>query len=208
MRINKKILGLVDIVSKEPYRQALTGIRFENGKAIATDGYKLLILELDKTDINDLPKIGGQEAIELDNVTVPSKDIKIIAKSIKKSKNIALLNLAWNVKAEDGKVRFITTDLDTNEIFDSKLIEVDYPKYEKILPTKKPKFKIGVSVEHLEAMATAMRKSGADIITLEFNKPLDPIVLKAKDYDKNIYGLIMPVRLIDEEKKYYEIHKS
>jgi DNA polymerase III sliding clamp (beta) subunit (PCNA family) len=195
MQIDKRILGLCDIARKDGVISALAGVRFEKGKAVATDGYRLLIIEAEEPRLDDIPRVAGQEPVALENVTVRAKDLVRAVKPIKRNKHVEVLNTAWTVKAEEGFVRLVTTDLETTSIIDSRIIENSYPDYEKVIVKEEPKGVVRVDVKLLEGLLSAVRKAGVAHIDLEFHGELKPLQIKGKDFkEREVTALVMPIR--------------
>lgn len=203
MIINKKILALCDIASKDGYRPVLNAIKFEKDRAVATDSYSLMVIPLQQIDPTDLPEISGQVYSPEIDCVINAVEVSEVAKSIKKNNmDLSWAETAWSVASGDDKtVKFFTTDLDTRSYKEVRKVEGNYPEYNKVLDPaleKKAVVEISVNPARLVKMLNAMIKAGASkdgYVTLKVSGALDPLVIKANQGTEEIAtGLIMPVR--------------
>lgn len=210
MIIDKKILGVCQIASKDVWRPALAGVRIHKGKVVATDGYSLIIAQLPDQSIEEnLPAIDGQKYQKVDNALLNAQDLANVAKSIKHHNKLDALNHAWVVQADEGSVRFVTTDLAVNTQMDLPRVVADYPKYENLVDeavARKKSHKITVNITKLKTMLDSFIKAGVDKEGMvELDVPDDrtkPLVLRAKDNkQKDLFGLIMAIRVAEDDEK-------
>jgi hypothetical protein len=199
MKINKLILGLCLITENSTGRSALEAIKFEGDRAVACDGFRMLIIPVDNG--NDAPAIPGLTApTDPGECLIPGKFIADMVHQVKTKSRVPDTTKAWTVPAEDGWVKFLTSDGKTNTTKEVRKLEGQiYPDYKKILAenkAKKPVAKISVNPKLLLGMMDAIYRSGVrSRVTLTINGELDPILFSGLDYEnKEVEGLLMPVR--------------
>ena len=75
--------------------------------------------------------------------------------------------------------------------------DIRFPDWKKVLPKKKAKHVIGLDIELLVKLSKAL---GCKEIKLELRKdPLDPITVRPLNLDKEAFGVIMPIRVLDKK---------
>lgn len=200
MILNKQILGACLVASKDENKPALSSVLIKDNHAIATDGYRLIDIELPKLNPKELPNMGIYE--DMAEALLDSQGLKKALTKIPKKTELPILENTWTVKGTmENTVNFVSTDLDTIENTTVKTRDVkEYPHYEKIIPVQGDnlKAKVTVSVELMINQLQAFLKAGADLVTLEIREPLNPIGMYAKNSpETKISGLLMPVRTTD-----------
>ena len=202
MLLDKKITALCSIASKEEGRPILQSIKLANSKAITTDGFRLLEIELPKWEgyQEELPSTGHDPLVNDEPYLILASELKKALDMIPKKSTLPILGYAWTAKSSmENTVKIVSTDLSTLNAPEIRLVEGSFPETEKVKPTGKSVFEISVNAVLLAELLTAMVKAGAgensnNPVKLKFY--LDkPIMLEAATQDKRkITGLLMPVR--------------
>ncbi|HZE87067.1 MAG TPA: hypothetical protein VE090_02555 [Methylomirabilota bacterium] len=201
MKIDKRILGVCDIASKESARPQLASVRFENGKAVATDGYSLMVIEQEKIEDDEIPKVAGFDYVSVDGLSLPAQPLAKFVKEIKRNKFLPVLSTGWTVRNEEGRVTLATTDLEETSIKEMKQPEGEYPNYQKVIDgemKKEPVVKISFDPIKMILLLQAMVKAGATScrpVTVRVSGDLNPIIITTQDgQEREIFALLMPMR--------------
>lgn len=209
MIFNRKILGVTSIAAKrsDP-RSQLKSVRFEGNKAIATDGYLLIVAELPDVQLEMLPTNEEYTYNEVSDVSIDAESIALIARSIEKDvkaskTKIEKKNYAFSVKGEDGKVKIAT--INTKD-FENRYIAVEkeptegeFVSWGKIANEDKPvlasvRFNIDLMIRMLQAMKKAGVEGSSSDVLLQLTDKNDPIVIIGSTEEaKEIKGVVMPM---------------
>src|SRR5574343_1197036 len=181
------IKTLKPFISTEETRYYLNGIFFELEpdsdvlNLVATDGLKLCVLneDIDRQELFD-----DNEGLK---VIVPTKALDTMLAMLKGVGGTCPIALRFD---EDRSTMYVDTPDEKGEF---KLIEGDYPEYRKVIPTKKPKFTIGLAKSQAkEALKAAVAAhSGEDALQWRMTDEISPIVLAG---DKKLV-VVMPTRV-------------
>lgn len=209
MKIDKRFLGLCEIAGNDA-RPILSGIKFEKNRAVATDGFRLMIIQLEQ-DISkdDTPIITGQEESDPGECVLPAKGVADILKQIRSNKNIEVLNTAWTVPTQDPWVRFVTTNIDTNTYKELKKIEGDYPKYESVLKIEEKHSiaEVEISAKMLADTLKSMIRAGIgwnDGVQIKIFGANEAVIITGKDHkQREIKAVVMPRRMINPTHEAY-----
>ena len=215
MMYNKNNLAIHRIASADESRPVLTGVRFESNSTVATDGYKLMIVQTPPDD--------GSEAIEgLDglhtqaghyNVNIDRKTIATIERDLPKKPMFEWLKGMFFTASSDDKVaELMTTDGVNHTKHIAKPIEGEYPDYNAILPKGKPSQSVAFNVKQMKGLIDTFNamnlESTAGVIKLDLYANTDsdsPTSLKAMQFTaktsegQNIQAVLMPVRVASSE---------
>jgi hypothetical protein len=131
-------------VGKDESRYPLTGIHYnaEKGRLEATDGRMLITISLaarnDATSFRDMPPLKGALPGAPESCTFPPKALTDVLAHVGSQTTMAVLNrvvFAGGDKEGSQPISFTTTDLDMEHTVRSKVIDVDYPNVEQVIPT-------------------------------------------------------------------------
>lgn len=137
-KLTSVIKQLKPFISEDEARYYLGGIHLEleagsdKANMVATDGIKLCVLEV-QVDRQELFDYGELKVI------IPDKALDTILVMLKGVQPEFPVALRFN---EAESHMFVDAG---DEKGDFRLIDGDYPDYKKVIPTEKPKFKIGFS---------------------------------------------------------------
>lgn len=194
--LDKKVSAVCKIASKDTMRPILNGVLLKEGKAIATDGYRLMQVKLSNgINSDDLPNT-GHEPYTPDAVVIPAKELERAVKLAPKKASLPVLTNAWTAKSKEGYIRIVSTNLETTNAPEIKLVEGDFPDVSKVQPKTPVKALVRVNplllAELLEAMQQATEGGYGSYIEVELRTENEPIVLRTSD--GNAEGLLMPIR--------------
>ncbi len=200
MLLDKKLTAVCTIASKEEGRPVLQAVKLANGKATATDGFRLLEIDLPKWDKyeEELPTTGHEPLTNDEPYQILATELKKALDLIPTKTTLPILQHAWTAKGtRENTVKIISTNLETTNSPEFTLVEGNYPEVDKIKPQEAPVFEISVNAKLLAELLQAMVKAEplANTVKMSFYDPLKVVKLEAQDFDKrNIVGYIMPVR--------------
>lgn len=123
----ESLIKLLPFVDKSGFKKYFEGIRLENNKMIATDGYKMAMINMD---------IGKLE------VTVPKGCIKILTR---------LNNCQILLNKDKSEIQFKSENISIT----SKLIDEMFPKYESVIPKNNKYYIIVNRAEFLQSLKVA-----------------------------------------------------
>lgn len=206
MIIDKRILGICSVASKEKFRASINSVRLHNGMMIATDGHSLIMAKLPDQDRDDLPDVDGMKYRKLEDALLNAEDLATIARTIKKDKNLKQLSHAWTVSFDEDRVKFVTTDLAVHNEIEMPRTVGEFPKYEKIVKDarKRTEISIYVNPEKLRKLLVAMMQAGVDKeeyvkIGVPANRT-EPLTLKGRDYNRDeVFAMLMPMSVTEDE---------
>lgn len=197
MKVSRRILGLCEVAAKDDSRPLLAGVHFKDGKAVVTDGYRLLIVEQDTEDANK--PVETLPESDLNNVTINKKDLMKALKFLTKKRHWRSNTFFSQVevtKGQEGMVQLKTWDEDSITTIESKLPTGEYPNYMKIFPTTEVKAEFAVNIDLMIGLLAGIKKTGVDQVEIFAREPLDPVVITGKDYEqRKITAVIMPIRV-------------
>ena len=164
-------------VSKDKYRQEMQKIRFKINKdtlqILSIDGFRL-----------------HTQTINIYNDS--SDELEFLTDYIKVPKTMVLSITL------DTELKTITYDFkDINEKIIKSIYDIgNYPKdLDKLKDGHKTKYRIAINPKYLiEAL-----KGFKDMAIIDFDDPIKPIIIRAKNDNIN-YNLVLPIRLPDDEK--------
>jgi hypothetical protein len=177
--------GFDKIAGKDYLRPTTAGVYFTNGKAVATDGHKLLELDLLKYAETETETIHLLDGFFIDQEQL---------KEVKAAKNQTI----W---IGDGKIVVMSSKfkvLKTLEL--QKMDEVGrYPNYEAVVPSSenvKDVSRIGINPTLMIEVFNALKFANIDSIKcyLQFNGENKAVSIKHKDLsDDDFRAIVMPL---------------
>lgn len=177
------IKTLKPFISDDDNRPYLGGIYFELGEEshtlnmVATDGIKMCILNAE-VDRQELFSFGELQAI------VPEKALDTILAMLKGINADCPIALTFG----DGHSLHIDTP---DEKGDFKCIDGAFPDYRKIIPTKIPKFIIGLGKAQAQEAMKAIATQGKEGLQWEMVDAHAPLVVRGE----NKLVIVMPMRV-------------
>lgn len=218
MMYNKNNLAIHRIASSDESRPILTGVRFESNATVATDGYKLMIVQTAPDSADQV--VDGLDGIRVkeghDNVIIDRQTVAKIERELPKKPLFEWLKGTFFTATSDDKVaELMTTDGVNHTKHIAKPIEGDYPDYNAIMPKGKPAIKVGFNAKMMKAiidtfLAMSLPDS-ANTITLSLyandegiddQYSLKPISMTAKTNEgQNVQAVLMPVRVTNNDSK-------
>jgi DNA polymerase III sliding clamp (beta) subunit (PCNA family) len=179
------IAALIPFMSTEETRCYLNGIFFElekeshELKMVATDGIKLCVLTVN-IDRQELFDFGALSAI------IPTKALNTMLAMLKGIG--ADCPIALRFLEEEHKL-FVDTPDEKGEF---KLIDMAYPEYRKVIPSKKPKFTIGFGkAQAKEALKAIAKHNEKDGLAWEMTDDKSPLVIRGEGK----LVVVMPMRV-------------
>ena len=191
MLVNQANLDVKAAASaKSEARIVLTGVNFDSENTTATNAHILLSCELPKVDITEYPAVQGLPEGDAEfSAIVPLNGLKI-----KKSKNLPILNNAMVVKKE-GVVSIATTDLETVQREDIRVVEGSYPPYKQVIPDAEPVAQVFLDPHYLAIIGEYFAKHGADnVVKISLYGESSPVKFEGITPEgQKITGVIMPI---------------
>lgn len=174
--------------SSDETRPVLTGVVFLFGKesltVVATDGFRLS------------RKIMDYKSVKENKVIVPKTVLNELMRLGVESEDIVM-----HVEEKDKQIVFGLTD----SVLTSRLIEGDYPDYEKIIPGE-PKLKVYVDKEDMVRavkLASVFAKDSSNIAKIKINT--DSLVITAESGSSGSQEAKVDARVDGEVKNGFEI---
>lgn len=205
MFYNKNNLLVHKIASKDETRPVLTGVKFEPHQTVATDGYKLMMVEApaDNPEGDVGVELGLTNFNDSYNPNIGRSDVERALKTIPKVKGLPWLSGVFlNENETEGRAELSVSDGSGLTKNTARPIEGDYPDYMSILPKGEPKARVALNVKILKQVVDTLCQmdiGDANIIRLEIREPLEPVSITAKtEQGQNVQTVIMPVRVKDE----------
>lgn len=177
---------LKPFMSKEETRYYLCGINIHNKgddlRFAATDGHKLCVYS---HDYDYYENESGKDF----NVILPRQSVKtamVIAKKVKKDFPVV-------IKTDGKKLTIVAPDEEAT----FKLIDGTFPDYEKVIPSQKEAYRVGLEkAQAKEAMQAISTFTSRDALTLNFFGDCEPV----KIVSENSTIVVMPTRQEFEDK--------
>lgn len=194
MIYNKANLDITNFASKDDTRPAaLRGVYLTKEASVATDSYRLIEVSTPDINADDLPSIMPNNDIE---GIVPINAIKKASKNIKTNNELPILeNVSSEVKGDS--IVLNSTDLETTDRVETRLIEEKYPEYKLIMPTDKPGYTIKVNPQYIKDVADYFIKHGAEKhMTIQlYNDDKSAVMFTGKTVaGQTIKALVMPIQ--------------
>lgn len=187
-------------------RYYLNGIHITEDFTEVTNGHYLMrVASVKKGEHNELPEREGLKPAKGEiNCTIGAKVSKEIEKAIpvrRKVNTLPILQHSWIVQngAGNGQVKFMTTDLEQDQIITADKIDGQYPRTDKVLDTiKKEKVvtEISFSAEYMMKLCEQFKEAEIKKITLTIHGETKAMELKGENVNEQqkIVALLMPMR--------------
>jgi hypothetical protein len=196
MIINKKVLGVCSVASKDNYRPQISSVHFTKDYIEATDGYMLL------RTITPIPS-EDPEDIKVRELNLPTEQLAKILRMIHTGKKIpTVMQRAWikSIDIDKKTVSVSTSDMGATTTIEMGIPEGNFPDMQTIIETaisNKSKAVTAFNPKLMIKLLQAMILSGAgSVVEMKISEPLDGIVLKGTDDEnKDILALLMPTRV-------------
>jgi DNA polymerase III sliding clamp (beta) subunit (PCNA family) len=212
MKLDKAILALRYVVSREETRVNLSGIYLEPTGAVATDGHMLATIEAPKVELAD----GETEPEPLKPCILANADAEAIAKALpKRSHNPAelLASIDTATSNANGTLKVSTG----SATFEPRKVNGEFPDYRQVIPSSPVVFRVSFNADYLASLVkVAKAADGSSVVTLEFTGDKDtgkpsssssskepaesigsydsPIIVKVASAPR-FYGVLMPCRI-------------
>ena len=198
MFCDKKLLSMVNFVSKDNTRMALKNIRFEGEKVFATNGNILAI-----TSFNQIEDIGVEPPVKQEE-----KPFCVSAESITKafknlSKKSSFLHTQGVFVAENVAASF--SDFKNCALYRED-VEQDYPDVKRVILEKSVNDTVlGLSKDCLETLVNTMKSNSHHYISLRIppmcskGHVVEAVSFSMGDSNDGIKGIVMPYRPSEAE---------
>lgn len=204
MLLSKPMLSVRHAVSTDEYRRSMCGVRLDPAKnrTIATNGHFLLMATAHEggPKPEEFPSNPNGDAKPLDHpVTIPTTAVEAMRKAIPKKSKCPILLKALVTNGQPDRVSIGTTDLDTWNAQEVKIIEESFPDVEQVIPKDGKGLRIAFSPSYLATICYAVQEAGGKsiILTMPTGKEaeLHPVRFDAEGNEVSIIGVLMPMRL-------------
>ncbi len=183
MKLDKYDIALANACAKDDGRPVLTNVCYRNGKLAASDGFALVVREVEKETSEDYP-----------DTLLPAK----ILKTIKPTQNkVAELTIDSKCQVTYKKVTGENIESEPTNAFKPSTSGT-FPNYAQLFPKGQDKTaKSVLSVGLLKRVLSCLPNDGVLRIGL-INTPDEkassqPIEFECSNIDRPIYGMIMPM---------------
>jgi len=190
MKLDKYDIALANAAADEESLPVLTQICYKDGKLAAADGCMLICREAD---------VERNDGFTDEQVLIPAKMAKQVKPTAKKPVKLT-------IKDKEITATYLKFDLEGEHPIDPKLqfkadLNAEFPKYEQLFPKGKKYYQYAISISLLRQLLTCLPKDGT--LKMGFGKQSsDPMEFRvgtagmndqAYDYDRPIYGMLMPM---------------
>ena len=211
MIINDHNIGIAGHASQKGLRPVLNGVLFTPKVCVATDSYRLLEVELPDQEelIPELPNTMPAGSSDVSGI-VPVSTVQKIKTS--KNANLPILeNISLDLQEEEaegqgGRAVLITTDLETLDRVEGRLVDGAFPDYEQIIPKSDPVIKVALTAQYLKDMAQYFEKhaiGGQVVLSLfkgEDGNPAPVLFTNSTEQGQKIRGVVIPCKMLEEEE--------
>jgi hypothetical protein len=177
-----------------------------DGRCIATDGHRMLIVPASGQDSADYPPgvVPAGHHAPTAGVIVPTAVALSAAKSAKRYKRGFPLLRSVAVSVNETHGALSSTDLDSTPRQEFRLPDLQYPNFEQSIPQSEPVLTVSFNADYLREMMVAMLKAGADDLThgvrFVFRGKLTPLApavwlsaVTIEAHNGTSFGLLMPL---------------
>ena len=194
---NKANFSVAGVAEKErTWRGRRCGVNFAPKYTAATDGKVLMLITTPRNaPVKEYPQIPGESVIEdFEPFMISREDAEKIVKTIPKGQpRVPILSNVGVLKTDNGDAAFVTTDFSSVNKTTARKMEGKFPRITAVSPKGKPKIKFGMTLDLLSNLLGAMKKAGAEAVTLEVWDDKSAIRIKANVGDnQKAWALIMP----------------
>jgi hypothetical protein len=201
MLLNKLSLTIpAQFTGDNDARYMLNGVHITDKEIIATNGHYMCRLSHQAgLAAPDFPVVGQSAEMEpFKAATVSAKDFAAIAKQIKKSQRLPVLQhalLDTTAANANGSVPVYVTDLENPQVIKLEKFDGNYPNTESVMPTDEPAYGIAFDPAYLEVIGKAFKQFGARSVQMNcFAKTTAPALFTAtnRDTKQDLTVLLMP----------------
>jgi len=192
MLVDNVVVKLKDVLVEGRVDGYTNIMKIEPNKAIVIDAYVLFEVSFNSESDEFYPtEIKQQEQCEIAYLTKTTID-KIEKNLPKKSFNVPILDIYFQVKQTEKGYEVIMSDPDGNEtIITQNQVKVNYPNVDEIYPDKPPLKTVRVDVKHLEKLLKVLKKLKMEYVDISIYENNNVIGIKSQNYDNNeLVGLI------------------
>lgn len=194
--LTRNVLKLAKLASKNESRPVITGVYFDGEKAVVTDTYFLAEIRCSASgfESSEFPKIGDQVAVNhVKPCILDSKGLLDVLKVLpKKRQTLPILNTAAVMDQSDKEVQIGTTDLEKSAVTRVRVIDGNYPAYEKVFPKKKPVASIAIDKKVLQKALDSLPEDQFTLHVFDGDKP--PLVLTNDTFSgEKVRAMVMPL---------------
>ena len=195
--INRANLEVSEIIQKN---KSYAGVYILPRYTWATDGYRLMLVTNPRFSEDNFPATkDGEKPVKVNEMIVISKeDAEKVKKAIPKKFSMPIFKNAALLKPENGSVRFLTTNLQDEQIITAPKLNVKPPKLRSAFPRRKPTlslmFNINLLAPLLNAISKVLCDSNIPVVKIDVWDEETPLRIKAKNESgQKVYALIMPI---------------
>lgn len=181
-------LSVRHAAAKESTRYAYAGVHLERGgRAVATDGKVLLVVEPSTDKADPLPK--AMRPAMPEPVTMSTDTVEVVRKALPKRKQWDTHPRRLFAIQVNGQHEAVTQD--SRHTFEPIL--GDFPAYMDVVPKGEPTAKIRLGVPQLMQILKALKEAGAESFLLELHGHDKPAKISATTHEvRRVWGLIVP----------------
>lgn len=195
MLLSKIIQSIAKVAHTNPTREVLQSLYITKDKVVCTDGFRLLEYKLGNTSSENFPKrenITPCELAEGESLLINAKELCKF--KFKPSKILPVLSNALLCNKTENFVSLLSTDSQSDNMQNFKLVKGEYPKYESIIPTQNPVASVTCDaqllIDVLQAFVDRTSKHNAVTISLYGENS----AIKFTNPKQDVIGLLMPIK--------------
>lgn len=205
--LDRKVAAVLPFASKDQTRPILTCVRVTPDHVEATDSYRLIRVDLDKTArAADFPRPNDEcatAAIGPEGVAIKASAVGRALKNIGRKDSLPILSRVA-VKPSEFRVRLTTTNLERTTVEETDIERGTFPDFDQLIDTgSEPEAVVYLDAGFLRDMAAAVvtftgrsiRKGrfASSPVKLELFGPTKPVRFSAECDGRKLVGLQMPV---------------
>lgn len=179
-------------------RPVLNGVAFYHNKTVATDSYMLAEVTTPKIRLDEVPEVPNTQVLKYlkdEPVIIPKGGVEKIAKNLPSKTSLPVLSNCWfGSKTSDELAEVISTDLETATPIIVKRVSGEFPAYQQVIPSEKPKVSININPALLMKVSSYLAKLGLNICEFQMFADDKPIQIKAEKDGQKFRFLIMPIK--------------
>lgn len=202
----KALAAAAHCASTDPARPQLRSVFIDGaGWTVGTDGHVLLEvspLDAGATALQEYPIVDGGlgEHFNGEGLIVPAANAIAGARMAPKKTHIPLLRNVVAIAREKGNGELFATDLDSRKVERFRAIEGPFPNWRQCFPVKPAKAYVGLNVDVLLQLATALHKAGVEQVRMEVREPLHALTFAGMNGEgQAVRALLMPLRLPEDK---------
>lgn len=201
MLYNKNNLVISALTSKDDTRPVLTGVLFQSEATIATDGYKMIMVETPKDDsVSDFNASDMPVPIDSSKSTnIPKDTVDSIARSLPRKPILPWLSNAYFTEKSDDICQIVTTDGVNHQKHTVKPIEGQYPDVMKVFPDGPAVATVNLNIKHLKEVIDCLSKmdlQDSKTVKIRVYADLKPVSFELKTKQgQRVQALLMPCKI-------------